>query len=496
MPVALEQFAKRLARSRLATAEEAAALLKNARENRFTPQRLAAELVRSGRLTKYQAKCVYHGEVEHLVLGNYVVLEQIGAGGMGLVFKGLHRRMKRLVALKILPPSAMKTREAVERFQREVEAAARLSHPHIVTAHDADEESDIHYLVMEYVDGRDLAPRNDRDVLPPLAAANYILQAAQGLEYAHNQGIVHRDIKPSNLLVDSKGIVKILDMGLARIDEAAVEQDETQWHKPGLTRAGEIMGTVDFMSPEQAEDFRRADARSDLYSLGCTFFCLLFARPPYCADTLLRKLLAHREHPIPSLCERDGEIPESLDRVFQKMVAKAPEDRYQTATDVIVALAEAGAASIDKSENEDPYLAWLGVPPEALPPNDYELLGVPVFETDSARIRIGYQRQAAKVRPHLDGRRSADAHRVLEELARAYRRLTHPADKEAYDHELLGATGEKSASHAAQGARADTVADSPSTWTQIPTSGAAPTSPADDGEDYQLKDIPEEANAP
>jgi eukaryotic-like serine/threonine-protein kinase len=206
MPVALEQFAKRLVRSRLATVEEAAALLKSARENQFTTHRLVAELVRSGRLTKHQAKCVYHGEVDHLVLGNYVVLEQIGAGGMGLVFKGLHRRMKRLVALKILPPSLMKTSEAVERFQREVEAAARLTHPHIVTAHDADEDRDIHYLVMEYVDGRDLAPRHDRDVIPPMIAANYILQAAQGLEYAHNQGIVHRDIKPSNLLVDSRGV--------------------------------------------------------------------------------------------------------------------------------------------------------------------------------------------------------------------------------------------------------------------------------------------------
>lgn len=495
MSITVEQFAKRLVRSRLATSQEATALLKEAREKKLTAQTFAASLVRTNRLTRYQAKCIYHGEYDHLMLGNYLVLEQIGAGGMGLVFKGLHRRMKRLVALKILPPSVMTTAETIGRFQREVEAAARLYHPHIVTAHDADEEHGIHYLVMEYVDGRDLAPRNEHDIVAPQVAANYVLQAAKALEYAHNQGIVHRDIKPSNLLVDARGVVKILDMGLARFDEAAVEEDP-QNVPPPLTRAGEIMGTVDFMSPEQAEDFRRADARSDIYSLGCTFHCLLFARPPYQGDTILRKLLAHREHPLPSLRERNPEIPAELDRIFQTMIAKGPQDRFQTATDLILALESAGANESAGRDHDDPYLDWLGVPPEALPPNDYELLGLPVFENDAARIRIGYQRQMGRIRPHLDGPRSADALRLLEELAQAHRRLSNPVDKEAYDHELLGDVGEAGpAPHPVFGVRRpDTVVDSPTTriGAATPTPSAAASPLTDNDEDYQLKELPED----
>jgi serine/threonine protein kinase len=497
MPTSLDQFVRRLVRSRLASAEEAKALLTEARREHpnLTVQRFATALVRSGRLSKYQACAIYRGEVNHLVLGNYVVLERIGAGGMGLVYKGRHQRMKRLVALKVLPPEAMKTSESVARFQREVEAAAQLSHPHIVTAHDADEDRGIHFLVMEYVDGRDLAPRSEHDVLPPKLAANYILQAARGLEYAHNRGLVHRDIKPSNLLVDSHGMVKILDMGLARFDQAAREDGATE--ELPITRAGEIMGTVDYMAPEQAEDFRNADARSDIYALGCTMHCLMFARPPYHADTMLRKLLAHREAAIPSLRQRNPEIDEELDRIFQKMIAKRPEDRFQTASEVILALEAWGAAEVAQRDEQDPYVDWLGAPPDSLPPNDYELLGVPIFEDDQARIRIGYQRQLAKVRQHLDGPRRAEAQRLIDELAQAHQRLADAGQKETYDDDLLGVTGGEVESEMVLRTRRrpDTVGDAPSTWTHIPapSSDVAPSQLIeDDEEEYQLKDLPED----
>lgn len=298
---------------------------------------LVAELVKSAQLTPFQAAQVKAGKAKALVLGNYTIQDRIGAGGMGQVFKAEHRRMKRIVAIKMLPAAMTKDPLALARFQREVEAAAKLEHPNIVTAHDADQAGNVHFLVMQYVDGRDLSALVKKNgPLPVTKAVNYILQAARGLEFAHSKGVVHRDIKPGNLLLGGDGVVKILDMGLARIDQPDGKAQAE------LTGTGTIMSTVDYMAPEQGVNTKSADARADIYSLGCSLYFLLTGKATYDGDTVAAKLLAHHHDPIPDLRQSEPDVPPQLEAVFKRMVAKKVEDRYQTMGEVVRALENLG----------------------------------------------------------------------------------------------------------------------------------------------------------
>ena len=309
---------------------------------------LARDLIRQGKLTRFQASHIYQGRGKGLLFGDYVVLDKLGQGGMGQVFKAQHRRMKRIVALKLLPANMTSSERNVQRFYQEVEVAAKLTHPNIVTAYDAGESRGQHYLIMEYVEGKDLSAYVEKN--GPLTvdqAVNCVLQAARGLEYAHKQGIVHRDIKPSNLLLDRQGIVKILDMGLARVERS---DSSPEGVAKELTESGQTMGTVDYMAPEQALDTRTADFRADIYSLGCTLYRVLIGKPVFPGETMVQKILAHRERPIPSLRAAREDVPLALDQLFSRMLAKSPDDRIQPMNAIVSALEKLNAG-VDPEES-------------------------------------------------------------------------------------------------------------------------------------------------
>ncbi|MCY2987639.1 MAG: serine/threonine-protein kinase [Planctomycetota bacterium] len=267
--------------------------------------------------------------------GQYQLLERIGQGGMGTVYKAHHTRLKRPVAIKLLPTGRTRDPQAVARFQGEMEAVGRLDHPNLVRAHDAGEAEGQHFLAMEYLDGIDLARLvRSSGPLPITDACEAIRQAAIGLQYAHHHGLVHRDVKPSNLMRTAGGVIKVLDLGLARLSSDQPGADQ-------MTETGQVLGTGDYISPEQGQDARHADARSDIYSLGCTLHFLLAGRAPFASpehSTFAKKVVAHTEQPIPPIMAIRGDVPDALVMILGRMTAKLPAERFQTAAEVAAAL--------------------------------------------------------------------------------------------------------------------------------------------------------------
>ena len=338
---------------------------------------LCADLVQRGWMTTFQQQQIAAGQHEKLVLGPYRLVQAIGEGGMGMVFKAYHPRLDRWVVLKTIRPQVLAARpEIVTRFHREARAIAQLNHPNVVILFDADEVNGTHYIAMEYVDGVTLDKMvRQSGPLGVRQACDYMRQSALGLQHAFEVGLVHRDIKPSNILVAQKsasthrsssqlarpalvtvrdreakssgllnrgghgawGVIKILDMGLARLQETIDEENQRGEATP-LTRAGALLGTPDFIAPEQARDARTVDIRADLYSLGCTFYYVLTGRPPFPGGTDVQKLFRHQtEKPYP-IDELRPHVPQDVVAAVAKLMAKKVDDRFQTPQQLAEAL--------------------------------------------------------------------------------------------------------------------------------------------------------------
>jgi serine/threonine protein kinase len=304
------------------------------------PRAIARVLVDWGLISKFQAELLLIGRAKGFFLGPYKILDQLGQGGMGRVYKALHQTMNRTVALKVLAPHLVKTPKAHKLFLREVQAAAQLNHPNIVTAYDANEIGGRHYLAMEFVDGPNLEQLvREQGALPVGMACEIVRQIADGLQHAHDHGMIHRDIKPANLLLQpSKNlqsfVVKILDFGLARLGEPGA-QDTTGTIE---VRENIVMGTPDFLSPEQARNLHKLDIRSDIYSLGCSFYYLLTGKVPFPGGTTLEKLIRQSSEEPRPVEESRQDVPAAVLSVLQRAMAKQPEERFQTPQEFAVAL--------------------------------------------------------------------------------------------------------------------------------------------------------------
>jgi len=339
----IEEFFDALRASQLLTVQECRELEGEDNRNAVeSPEGLAQRLVARGLVTSWQANELLAGR-STFFFGKYKLLKELGRGGMGAVYQAEHAALKRTVALKVMAPQFLRDTVAVSRFQREIQAAAALDDPHIVAAYDAESVGDMHFLVMEFVPGRTLEDLvKGGKSLSISRACEYIRQAALGLAHAHERGMAHRDIKPANLLLtsvpDRGELVKILDMGLARFASESRDDD-------GLTRTGQIMGTPDYIAPEQAQNTRNADIRSDIFSLGCTLFRLLTGRVPFEGENVMAKLMARALHDAPRVQSLRPEISNELDAVVARMLARDPDLRYQHPGEVARALAPIAHAS-------------------------------------------------------------------------------------------------------------------------------------------------------
>ena len=321
----LARFLDVIHRSRLIDKDRLTQLLSPADVARPTTiEAVATRLKSSGLVTEWQLKNLLKGRSRGFFLGDYTLLSHLGSGGMSSVFLARHRLIDRNVAIKILPQSRAEDQAFLRRFEREARATAILGHPNIVRVFDIDTDGDTHYIVMEYVAGKDLrAIVKSAGPMPLDRAAHYVAQAAVGLQHAHQRGLVHRDIKPANLVATDDDVLKILDLGLARVEDSELSSIT-------MTNPEAMMGTADYLAPEQALNAHTVDGQADVYSLGCTFYFLLTGHAPFTEGTIAQRILMHQTQPPLDVRVDRTDCPHAIADCCMTMLAKKPEQRLPT----------------------------------------------------------------------------------------------------------------------------------------------------------------------
>jgi serine/threonine protein kinase len=401
-PASIDEFIKLVRKSGMVDEPRLEAYLEKLKQSGSVPtdvRKLAGAMVRDSVLTYFQAEQFLIGKWRGFTIGKYKLLERIGFGGMGQVFLCEHMYMRRRVAIKVLPPTKAEEPAALGRFYREARAAAALDHANIVRTHDIDQDGNLHFLVMEYVDGSSMLDIIKKTgPMDVTRATHYTWQSLRGLGEAFRVGVIHRDIKPGNILIDRAGMAKILDMGLARFyhsddDMLTLKYDEKS-----------VLGTADYVAPEQTVNSHEVDVRADIYSLGATFYFLLAGHPPFPDGTIAQKLIAHQTKEPTPIRQLRPEVPEGIAEVLHKMLAKSVEDRYQTPEEVYEALLPLIPAEIPPPpEEEMPQLS----------PAAREQVGAPAASAsarqDSSIVRAGFGQRSGRMGASTSGRSTAPA---------------------------------------------------------------------------------------
>lgn len=330
-PPAVEKFLKMVLRSGLLTREQLQDALRPApADSRGNPTLLAGYLVKVGKLSRFQARKLLEGVSLGLVLGPYQILAPLGRGGIGVVYLARDTRNQQLVALKVLPPKRARAKEKLlARFLREMELCKRVASPHVAWTHDVGVCQGIYYIAMEFIPGKSLSQLVSSE--GPLAvprAARLFAEVAQALAHAHDQGLIHRDLKPSNIMVTPNDHAKVLDLGMALI-EGEIPTDRTI-----VGGDGYVVGTMDYLAPEQSEDSINVDARTDIYSMGCSLYFALSGRTLFPGGTSLEKIMRHRNEDPEPLRQLSPSIPEAFAALVHRMMAKRPQDRFASAAEV------------------------------------------------------------------------------------------------------------------------------------------------------------------